>query len=49
MTPNSLVLRLMKYLKYKLIKYFSTNQRNCLKEPILLQFLVEYKLVSDLL
>jgi len=30
-------------------KYFSANQRNCLKEPILLQLLVEYKLVTDLL
>jgi len=31
------------------MKYFSANQRNCLKELILLQLLVEYKLVSDLL
>ena len=30
-------------------KYFSANQRNCLKEPILLQLLVEHKLVSALL
>jgi len=29
--------------------YFSANQRNCFKAPILLQLLVEYKLVSDLL
>ena len=29
--------------------YFSANQRNCFKAPILLQILVEYKLVSDLL
>jgi len=47
--PNSKVFRLIKYLKYKLKKYFSANQRNCLKELILLQLLVEYKLVSDLL
>ena len=47
--PNSLVLMLIKYLKYKPMKYFSANQRNCLKELILLQLLVEYKLVSDLL
>jgi len=44
-TPNSKVFRLIKYLKYKPKKYF---KRNCLKEPILLQLLVEYKLVSDL-
>jgi len=31
------------------MKYFSANQRNCLKEFILLQLLVEYKLVADLL
>jgi len=30
-------------------KYFSANQRNCLKEPILLQLLVEHKLVPDVL
>jgi len=36
-------------LKYKPKKYFSANQRNCLKEPILLQLLVEYKFVSHLL
>jgi len=48
-TPNSEVCRLIKYLKYKPKKYFSANQRNYLKEPILLQLLVEYKLVSDLL
>jgi len=47
--PNSNVFRLIKYLKYKPKKYFSANQRNCLKEPILLQLLVEHKLVSDLL
>jgi len=35
-------------LKYKPKKYFSANQRNCLKEPFLLQLLVEEKLVSDL-
>jgi len=34
---------------YKPKNYFSANQRNCLKERILLQLLVEYKLVSDLL
>jgi len=34
---------------YKPKKYFSANQRNCLKERILLQLLVQYKLVSDLL
>jgi len=48
-TTNSKVFRLIKYLKYKPKKYFSANQRNCLKEPILLQLLVEYKLASDLL
>jgi len=48
-TPNSTVFRLIKYLKYKPNKYFSANQRNCLKEPILLQLLVEHKLVSDFL
>jgi len=48
-TPNSKVFRLMKYLKYKPKKYFSANQRNCLKEPILFQRLVEHKLVFDLL
>jgi len=48
-TPNSNVFRLIKYLKYKPKKYFTANQRNCLKEPILLQLLVEHKLVSDLL
>jgi len=48
-TPNSKVFRLIKYLKYKPKKYFSANQRNCLEEHILLQLLVEYKLVSDLL
>jgi len=36
-------------LKYKPNKYFSASQRNCLKEPILLQLLVEHKLVSDFL
>jgi len=30
------------------MKYFSANQRNCLKELILLQLLVEHKRVSDL-
>jgi len=48
-TPNSKVCRLIKYLKYKPKKYFSANQRNCLKEPILLQFFVEQKLVSDVI
>jgi len=43
-TPNSKVFRLIKYLKYKPKKYFSANQRNCLKEAILLQLLVEHKL-----
>jgi len=38
----------MKYLKYKSKKYLSANQRNCLKESILLQLLVEYNLVYDL-
>ena len=38
-----------KYLKSKPKKYFSANKRNCLKEPILLHLLVEYKLVFDLL
>jgi len=47
--PNSKVFRLMKYLKYMPKKYFCANQRNCLKEPILLQLLLEYKLVYDLL
>jgi len=47
--PNYNVFRLIKYLKYKPKKYFSANQRNCLKESILLQLLVEYKLVSELL
>jgi len=46
---NSKVFRLIKYLKYKPKKYFSANQRNSLKEPILLQFLLEHKLVSDFL
>jgi len=48
-TPNSKVFRLITYLKYKPKKYSSANQRNCLKEPILLRLLVEHKLVSDLL
>jgi len=48
-TPNFNVFRLIKYLKYKPKKYFSANQRNCLEEPILLQLLVEHKLVYDLL
>jgi len=48
-TPNSNVFRLIKYLKYKPKKYFSANQRICLKEPILLQLLFEHKLISDLL
>jgi len=47
-TSNSNVFRLIKYLKYKPKKYFSANLRNCLKETILLQLLVEHKLVSDL-
>jgi len=47
--PNSKVFRLIKYLKYKPKKYFSANQRNCLKERILIQLLVHYKRVSDLL
>jgi len=46
--PNPKVFRLVKYLKYKPKKYFSSNQRNCLKECILLQLLVEYKLVAYL-
>jgi len=33
-------------LRYKPKKYFNANQRNYLKEPIPLQLLVEYKLVS---
>ena len=41
--PNSKVFRLIKYLKFKPNKYFSGNKRNCLKEPILLQLLLEYK------
>jgi len=38
-------------MKYEPKKYFSANQRNCLKEPILLQLSVEHKLelLSDLL
>jgi len=48
MSPNSKVFRLTKYLKYKTKKYFSANQRNCLKERILLQLLVAYKLVAYL-
>jgi len=28
------------------MKYFSANQRNCVKELMLLQLLVEYKLVN---
>jgi len=40
-TPNSNVCRLIKYLEYKPKKHFSANQRNCLKEPIQLQLLVE--------
>jgi len=36
-------------LKYKPKKYFSAHQRNCLKEPILLQLLFEHKFVYDLL
>jgi len=47
-TPNCKVFRLIKYLKYKPKKYFSANQRICLKEPILFQHLVERKLVFDL-
>jgi len=47
--PNFNVFSLIKYLKCKPKKYFSANQRNCLKEPILLQLLVEHKLVYDLL
>jgi len=47
--PNSKVFRLIKYLKHKPNKYFSANQRNYPKERMLLQLLVEYKLVSDLL
>jgi len=39
----------MKHLKYKRKKYFRANQQNCLKEPILLQLLVEHKLAYDLL
>jgi len=46
--PNSKVFRSIKNLKYKPKKYFSANQPNCLKKPILLQLLVEYKIVSDL-
>jgi len=46
-TPNSKVFTLIKYLKYKSKKYFSANQQNFLKEPILLQLLVEYKLASN--
>jgi len=41
-TPNSNVFRLIKYLKYKPKNYFSANQRNCFKEPILLQLLVQW-------
>ena len=48
-TPNSKDFGLIQYLKYKSKKTFSANQRNCLKEPILLQFLVEHELVPDLL
>jgi len=47
--PQFQIFRLIKYLKYKPKKYFSTNQQKCFKEPIPLQLLVEYKLVSDLL
>jgi len=47
--PNSNIFRLIKYLKCKPKKYFSANQRSCLKEPNLLQLLVENKLVSDIL
>jgi len=38
--PNSKVFRSIKNLKYKPKKYFSANQPNCLKKPILLQLLV---------
>jgi len=48
-TPNVKVFRLIKYLKYKPKIHVSANQRNCLKEPILFQLIVEHKLVSDLL
>ena len=48
-TPNSNVFRLTKYLKYKPKKYFSANQRNYLKELILLQLSVEHRLVFGLL
>jgi len=34
---------------YKPKKHFSANQRNYVKEPILLKLLVEHKLASDLL
>jgi len=40
-TTNSKVCRLINNFKHKPKKSFSANQRNCLKEPILLQILVE--------
>ena len=48
-THNINVFRLINYLKCKPKKYFSANQQNSLKEPILLQLLVKYKLVYDLM
>jgi len=49
MPPPIPKFRLIKYLLYKPKKYFSANQRNYLKELILLQLLVEHKRVFDLL
>jgi len=42
-TPNSKVFRLNQIFEvgYKPKKYFSAYQRNCLKEPVLFQLLVE--------
>jgi len=47
--PNSKFFWLMKIFEEYAKKYFNANHPNCLKEPILLQLLVEHKRVSDLL
>jgi len=49
MSPQFQNFQVNKIFEYEPKKYFSANQRNCLKEPILLQLLVEHKHVSDLL
>jgi len=49
MSPQFQSFQVKKILKYKPKKYFSANQRDCLKEPTLHQLLFEDKLVSELL